>query len=340
MSTLRSGSYALGALALASVFAVYAIGGLKAAALDAPAPRHLFVSDPQAGIVTIFSIPDLAVKKTITGFSQPQGLCSDGHGNVWVTNRGTQQILKYSHDGTHTLSLTDPNGFPYACSVDRGTGDLAVANIHNVKGGQVGTPAPQLRIWSGPGETERYPGGCCGPLPSNDWAPMTKVYGEAYNKNMNLFIDGQTKSGAFVLAMLPAGSTEIAGITVTGGTIHLPGMLHWDPHDKYLAVGDRRCDNLRATCVYQVSISGTTAKIKSKITLEAYNGHTICDMAQGVIYDSAGVTYLAGGDDESSCHNAATSVNVWSYPAGGLPRHNNHSIPFAHPFGTATSALH
>jgi hypothetical protein len=336
MSTLRSGSYALGALALASVFAVYAIGGLKATALDAP--RHLFVSDPQAGLIAIFSIPDLVVKKTITGFSQPQGLCSDGHGNVWVTNRGTQQILKYSHDGIHTVTLNDPNGFPYACSVERGTGNLAVANIRNVKGGHVGTPAPQMRIWSGPGETEWYDKACCGPLPSNDWAPMTKVYGEAFDRKMNLFIHGQAKTGAFLLGKLPAGSTVITGVTVTGGTIHLPGMLQWDPEDKYLAVGDRRCDNLRSTCVYQVSISGSTAKIQNKITLKAYNGQAICDMAQGVIYDSAGVTYLAGGDDESSCHNAATSVNVWSYPAGGLPLHSNHSIPFAHPFGTATSA--
>ncbi len=322
MSTLRSASYALGTLAFASVFAVCATGGLKSPALAA-APRHLFVSDPQASILAIFSLPDLVLKKTLTGLNQPHGLCSDGNGNVWVMNRGTQLLFKYTHSGTLVVTLSDPSGFPFACSVDPGSGNLAVANIINL---------------SGPGETHVYPHGGGGLPPTNDYLPMKKVLGEAYDTHMNLFIDGQTTSGAFVLAKLPPGAISIIGITITGGTIHLPGMLHWDKQKHDLAVGDRRCNVPTTTCVYHVRVSGTTGTITGKTTFKAYNGHMICDMAQGTIYDSAGVTYLAGGDDESSCGYAATSVNVWSYPAGGLPRNSNHSIPFTKPFGTATSA--
>jgi hypothetical protein len=58
-------------------------------------------------------------------------------------------------------------------------------------------------------------------------------------------------------------------------------------------------------------------------------------MAQGVI-GASGEKFLAGGDDESACGYAASSVNRWSYPAGGLPTNNNHAT-LTHPFGTAIS---
>jgi hypothetical protein len=325
MSTPRSASYARAALAFAGICAVCAIGGLNSAALAAPVTGHLFVSDPSASVLEIFSLPNLVAKATIAGLSRPRGLCPDGNGNVWVANYGTQQMFKYSSTGTLTATLNDPSGFPFACSIDRGphhSHDLAAANIRNT---------------SGPGETEIWIDGVGIPLPSKDYVPMPTVRGEAYDTHSNLFVDGQTNTGAFVLGELPAGSSTITGITVTGGTIHLPGMLQWDEHDHYLAVGDRRCDSPRSTCVYHMSISGSTGTITGKTKFKAFNGHVICDMAQGEIYDSAGVTYLAGGDDESACGYAATSVNRWAFPAGGLPTSNNHSITLTHPFGTAVS---
>ncbi len=342
MSTLRSASYAFGSLAFAGICAVCAIGGLKLTALAAPEPGRLFVSDSQASVLGVFSLPDLVLKGTITGLSQPRGLCDDGNGNVWVANYGTQQMFKYSRTGALIATLNDANGFPFACSVDKGphgSHDLATANLQNLSKsphGNAESPAPSMHHMSGPGETEVWAEGMTKPGPSYDYGPMHTVRGESYDPG-DLYIDGQTKTGTFVLAELRSGSKTITGITVTGGTIHLPGMLQWDQDDHYLAVGDRKCGSPRTTCVYHLSISGSTGTITGKTTLEAYNGHVICDMAQGVIYESAGVTYLAGGDDESPCGYAATSVNRWAYPAGGLPTNNNHSIPFAHPFGTAIS---
>jgi len=347
MSTLRPASYALGALAFAGICAVCAIVGLKSAALAASEPGRLFVSDSQAGTLGVFSLPDLVLKGTITGLNQPRGLCDDGNGNVWVADHGSQQMFKYSRTGALIGTLKDANGFPFACSVDRGphgNHDLAVANIRNKSGlvktkdvRELGVPVKTaMGSMSGPGETEVWPQGMTVPGPSNDYAQMPTVRGEAYDPG-NLYIAGQTKTGTFVLAELPAGSSTIVGITVTGGTIHLPGLLQWDQDDHFLAVGDRHCDTPRTTCVYHVSISGATGTITGKTKFKAYSGHVICDMAQGVIYESGGAIYLAGGDDESSCGYAATSVNRWAFPAGGLPTNSNHSIPFAHPFGTAIS---
>ena len=138
-----------------------------------------------------------------------------------------------------------------------------------------------------------------------------------------------------MLAELPSGSTVIHQITITGGTIHYPGMVEWYKDGHYLAVGDRHCDTPRTTCVYHVSISGSTGTITGKTKFKAYNGHVICDMAQGAI-GASGEKFLAGGDDESACGYATSSVNRWAYPAGGLPTNSNHAT-LTHPFGTAIS---
>ena len=313
MSTLRSASYALGVLAFAGICAVYVVGGFKSAALAAPV-RLLFVSDPKVNEMAIYSLPDLILRGTITGLNTPHGLCSDPSGDIWATNTGTRQILEYTRTGTLVATLSDPYGYPFSCSVDT----MAVGNITNM---------------SGPGETLVYTTGI---PPSYDLAALHNVNGVAYDPG-DLYIDGRTSSGTFVLAELPSGSTVIHQITISGGTIHYPGMVQWDADDHYLAVGDRRCDTPRTTCIYHVKISGSTGTIIGKTKFEAYNCHVICDMAQGVI-GASGLKFIAGGDDESACGYAATSVDRWAYPAGGLPTNNNHSIALTHPFGTAISA--
>jgi hypothetical protein len=310
-STLRAASYTLGVCAFVAICAVCAISGLKSAL--AADPRLLFVSDPVADNVAIFSLPDLALKGTLTGLNQPHGLCSTPAGDIWATNTGTRQIIEYTHSGTLIATLTDPYGYPVGCAFD----GLAVANSHNL---------------SGPGETVVY---SHNPPPSYDLAALHSVQELGYDPG-DLYIDGRTKSGTFVLAELPSGSTVIHQITITGGTIHYPGMVEWYADGHYLAVGDRRCDTPRTTCVYHVSISGSTGTITGKTKFKAYNGHVICDMAQGVI-GASGEKFLAGGDDESGCGYATSSVNRWAYPAGGLPTNSNHAT-LTHPFGTAISA--
>ena len=75
MRHILGASYALGVLAFAGICTVCAVGGLNSA-LAAP-PRLLYVSDPVANVVVVFSLPDLVLRGTLTGFSKPHGLCSD-----------------------------------------------------------------------------------------------------------------------------------------------------------------------------------------------------------------------------------------------------------------------
>jgi len=322
MSTLRSVSFALGALAFAATCAVCSINGLKSVALAGPPTSLLFVSDPHVNEIAVFSLPDLTIVKVpIKGLDQPHGLCSDDSGNIWVANTTAQRMKLYSRAGKLITKLKDPDGYPFACSVDP---NLAVANIYN-----------KVHDMSGPGETEIYINSAGIPT-SYDPPTVYSVHGVAYDPVGDVYIDGLTKAGTFVLAVLRAGSKAVQQISITGPVIHYPGMVQWDEDDHYLAVGDRRCDTPRTTCIYHVKISGLTGTIIGKTTFKAHNGHVICDMAQGVIA-TQGPKFLAGGDDESSCRYAKSSVDRWAYPAGGLPTNYIHST-LTRPFGTAISA--
>ncbi len=313
MSTLRSASYTLGVLAFTGICAICFICGPRLSAVGAPVPRLLFVSDPTAGLVKIFSLPDLVVRGTLTGFSQPRGLCSDPSGNIWVANSGTNQLFEYTRTGTLISTLTDPTGVPVGCAID----------IHD-------TWAANYIDFSGPGEPNHF-----NPAYSPTDSHVKHVNNLGLDPAGNLYFDGLRPDGTFVLGEVPLGSSSITIIHITGGTLHAPGMVQWYAPGPYLAVGDRRCGTPRSTCIYHISISGSTGTIVGKTTFDAYNGHVICDMAQGTI-GASGEKYIAGGDDES-CGYATSSVDRWAYPAGGMPtNHNNTAL--THPFGTAISA--
>ena len=322
MRNILGASYALGVLAFAGICA---IGGLKSA-LAAP-PRLLYVSDPVDNVVAVFSLPDLLLRGTLTGFSKPHGSCSGESGNIWVANTGSRQILEYAHGGTSPIATAlDPYGDPFGCAVNGHRHKVGVTNIRDV-------PSPTPGPASGPGEYLFLHSGTWST--SYDLALLNSDISVGIDPVGNAYIDGLTNSKHFVLAELPSGSTVIHQITISGGTIHYPGMVQWYEDGHYLAVGDRRCDTPRTTCVYHVSISGSTGTIIGKTKFKAYNGHAICDMAQGAI-GASGENFLAGGDDESACGYATSSVDRWAFPAGGSPTNSNHAT-LRHPFGTAIS---
>lgn len=335
MITLRSASYAVGALAFAIILAVWATSP-KSAALGAPSPV-LYVSDKGTNEITVFSLPALGVKGTISGLNEPRGLCSDPKGHVWVANYGTRQMIEFSGN-VPIETINDPDGYPFACSVDSDT-TLAYANLTNIvtpSPNPPSTPDPPIpdstsTPMSGPGEVEVH-------SISPQLGGMYYFNGVTWDPG-DVYIVGTTYPlpGTFVLAVLPSGSSTIQQISVTGGTIHAPGMVQWDADDNYLLVGDRKCGTPRSTCIYRIKISGSTGTITgAPITFEAPNGHVICDMGQGVVGGSGGSKYLVGGDDENECGYTTSSVDRWAFPAGGLPTNSN-STALTKPFGTAIS---
>jgi hypothetical protein len=80
-------------------------------------------------VVYVYSYPDGTLVGTLTGFNDPSGICSDGAGNVWITNTNSANIVEYAHGGTTPIATVSDSGHtPVDCSVDPTTGNLAAAN--------------------------------------------------------------------------------------------------------------------------------------------------------------------------------------------------------------------
>lgn len=274
-------------------------------------PRLLFVSDDSSNDVYMFSMPTMTLKGTLTGFSEPQGMCTDASGNIWITNTGTFQIIQYSRTGTMLKSLTDPNGYPVGCAVNKANGDLAVTNIVNTSGNgtveiysnATGTPAS----YSNPSQTENF--------------------FDAYDSSGNLYVDGDGGAG-FSLSELPSGSSSMHTIGLSGGTITFPGGVNWTQQTG-LVVGDQEC-NGSGSCLDAVSVSGSSGTITGTTPLTNSDGGA-CDVDQSTVSPQG--NYFGGGC--ISLTSAPSTADRWAYPGGGIP--TNYSTSVLYPVGAAIS---
>jgi hypothetical protein len=228
---------------------------------------------------------------TLSGFNGPSGECVDKAGDVFVTNTQGQNVTEYAHGGTVPIgSLSDlPGEYPFACSVDPTTGNLAVTNLFSASGsGSIaifakaqGTP----KIYSGPA--------------------FHGMYYAAYDRAGNLFFDATPSgSGYFQFGELPKGSSSLKTVTLNQ-SIGFPGGVAWD--GKYIAVGDQN-----AAAIYQFTVSGGTGTEVGTTPLTGGSGilqFATPKMGPGTKHPQA------SGVIGPSC--TANATGFWAYPAGG-----------------------
>ena len=208
----------------------------------------IYVSDLLGQVVEIYTYGHgNKLVGTLTGFFNPEGLCVDKAGNVWVTNDtsvGVHQITEYAHGGTSPIqNLINSNGNVNGCSVDLKTGDLAVTNFWGPT--------------EGAGGVSIYRHATGTPVSYTD-PNIHYYYYCGYDDKGNLYVDGLSSGSNFGFAELPKGGTAFTDVTLNQ-TIYLPGGVQWD--GKYVAVGDQVAvkHNFTST-VYQFSISGQTER--------------------------------------------------------------------------------
>ena len=265
---------------------------------DAKGKSLLYISDYGSNDVYVYSYPKGTLVGTLTGFSGPQGLCSDAKGNVFVDNTNTSQVIEYAHGGTTPIAtLSDPGQYNVGCSVNMTSGDLAVTNI--------------ISTTSGPGSLSIYAKAKGNPKVYSD-PNAARMYFDAYDGN-TLYVDGSTSGGTFYFAAFA--KNKFTDLTVKGATINFPGGVFFD---KVLTVGDQSGSN-GTSIVYSVKVKGKTATVTGTTTTTA----TDC-----VQYTIDGKTLI--------CPDAGqASVEFYKFPAGGSPTKTISGL--SEPIGSAVS---
>jgi hypothetical protein len=280
------------------------------------ASKLLFVSDYAVGDVYIYKMPDVTLKGTLTGFSGPQGECSDARGNIWITNTNTSQVLQYSRAGTLLKTISDPDYYPDGCAVNNGNGDVAVSNFEDRSGG--------------PGNVSVFHNGSGSPIVLTNPSQYYYFF-PAYDISGNLYVDGVDASEISILSECPVGSSKCTSLTVSGASLSdLPGGLNWDTLNNELVIGDQLCGDQFASCLYEATISGSTARVTGTTPLRNYDGSN-CDAVQGALAPRD--LYFAGG-----CISYGSSMNSadrWDYPVGGAPPW--YATGLSYPIGAAIS---
>jgi hypothetical protein len=255
---------------------------------------------------------------TMTGYSLPQGMCSDDSGDVWLANTDAQQVLEYNHSAMLINTLTDASGFPVGCAWDKKTGNLAVTNIDDN-----GSAAGGILVYLGAAGT-----------PTEYKADGVYYYYSAgYDNKSNLYFDGcpdysECEYTTAVLGELPKNFQSPFTIALSG-PVYIPGSVQWytKGSHRYLIVGDQDCSGVHSpetSCLDQVTVSGSSATITGTISLMNSAGSPACDIVSTV--QSGNKIY--GGDIEYSytsgfgCTSESASSNEyrWAFPAGGLPQ--------------------
>jgi NHL repeat len=241
-----------------------------------------------ASLVSIYSYPHLKLVGQITGVVQPEGLCVDKAGDVWVADYGSQQMEEFAHGATKpkaTLKLENYQS-PHACSVDRKTGDLAVTawrggigpgwlNIFKKAKGTATILTDSSFVYS-------------------DWV--------AYDSKGNLFIDGVTTNNKFEYAELKAGATKFTSVSLKH--VSSPGGVQSDGND--IAVGDATAAKIYATSGKNVTRTTTLAAAGVAIDFFIDGGSVICACSQTIqIYK-----YPAGGTATLSIPAASGTAGV------------------------------
>jgi hypothetical protein len=274
-----------------TVPAVVSPGG---AARALPSGAHgrslLYVSNGQD--VLIYTYPRAKRIGSLSGFAGAYGLCTDAAQDIFVPfiydNGG---VYEFPHGGQSPIAfLGFSYGWAHGCSVDPKTGSLAV-----IGGPEFGEEGTYVTVYHHKAKRGWRLGRTY---------PMPNAIGEycAYDDASNLFCDGKTSSGTFVLDELPSGASAFSSLSVDQ-TIDAPGGIQWD--GAHLAIGD---SNASPSTIYQFDIEGSAARKTGATPLDGSN-----DAQQFWIQ---GKTVIAP-DPKRYCGSSDGCIGLYAYPAGG-----------------------
>jgi len=262
--------------------------------------QDLLYIEGMCGGICIFTYPQRQYVTSIS-LSQYSFMCTDEAGDVFVTipsppSEGNGHIYEYAHGGTSPIATLDDDGFPYGCSVDPTTGNLAVANYF--------TPGSQY----GHGNVAIYPDAQGTPTYYKD-ANIYWYMFCSYDSSGNLLVNGNAESSSPPFALLPKGSSSFIDVTMNESFGY--GPIQWDGHE--FAIGWSPAHT--TPTIYEVSVSGSKGTVIGGTRLDG-----AIKRVEGpflVQSDRVIAPYLPSGEDHGS---GVSYVGYWDYPNGGDPK--------------------
>ncbi len=198
---------------------------------EAASEDLLYVSDVTG--VHVFSSEGNA-RRGFNGFAEPQGLCTDRAGDIFVTDALAFHVYEFAHGGAKPIAVFYDNHVdfnPENCSVDPVTGDLAVA-IPDL---------PSVVI---------FPDAKQKPVVYSD--PYSIIFWCAYdNKVGNLFTERVRHHGRFYIGELPKGASSFKNLLLDP-RVGDPSDLQFD--GQHMVVED-----LDGSMLYRLRFSGGKA---------------------------------------------------------------------------------
>lgn len=271
-----------GALPRSPAIVTHAKHGHSWMAGDATKKDLLYISDDSTRDVYVYTYPAVQRVGTLTGFADPQGLCVDKAGNVYITLLDGR-VLEYAHGGTTPIKTLSAGSRPLVgCSVDRVTGNLAVTARYN------------LAIF----KNARSKPAHYGYRVTGHDAYLTSC---AYDNAGNLFVAvylTPTCPGCFFglqLAELAKGSQRLKEIWFAPDSQsgYIPGGVQWD--GQYVAFGETQ------GVIYRITRKGHSI------------GSSIFDRANTL------AQFWLQGHTLIGPNNGSTTVMFWNYPGGREP---------------------
>ncbi len=214
------------------------------------------------------------------GFSEPQGMCSDKAGDVFVANTENSTIDEYAGSGTFMQALSDPGEFPVGCGVDPASGTLAVSNI--------------ISTSDNAGGISLYKNAAGKPQVLTDPNMFEVFFIAYYGSTGKLYYSGFDNSFGAAISSYANGTFKI--FTVNGVTFSFPGTVAWANKTKSLAIGGQ--DTSIEPTFYHVKANGN---VTGSTVLACQSGY--CDVPQATVKGK----YIVAG------------TGVFAYPAGGDP---------------------
>lgn len=251
---------------------------------------EVFVSDSLHNVVNGYDQATGTLLIHLTGFDIPQGLASDGHGNIYVADSGNQRVLVFAPRQTKPFRTLDDLGWSPTGVAVSDAGEVAVTNNVAVQG---------------PGGYGYYPGSVTFFKKDEkriyrwlDGAQFAYPYFCAYDHAGNLYLDAVSLAAKTTVGEIVGGARGKMFEPVEMSGVHFPGGVQVDGSNELLVL-----DQYRST-IHRYSLDA---------------GHSDGTVQLAGAGDPVSFALTSDDAEFYAADARQAAIEQYAYPAGGNP---------------------